>query len=150
MSNRTSPRSSHDQIIKLTIWVSDRKEEFSHRPPTVKRIIADYKRDSGVEVSTKAVSRVFDSLELRLGRPQRQYRLSPATKRRTDRMERLIREVYELSKQVEALSEAIGAGDEIDCSTSDGLNALYRHQHDPSQGTNGREQSSFLPLKEGG
>ena len=123
-NGRLAGRSTHTAVVKLALWVLDR-DDFKATPPTIAKVIADYRVATGNTLAAGTVKTVFESLELPLTRKR------AIMQARTNRMDRLIREVYKLSKRLDHLIAVVGAEDTVESGTTEGLQALYGHRADP-------------------
>ena len=117
-------RSTHTAVVKLALWVLDR-DDFKATPPTVAKVVADYRVATGKTLATSTVKTVFESLGLPLTKKR------SAMTARTNRMDRIIREVYKLSQRLDHLITVVGAEDTVESGTTEGLHALYHHRADP-------------------
>jgi len=122
--NFSRGRTTHTAVVKLALWVMDR-DDFKDSPPTVAKVVADYRVATGQTLATGTIKTVFESLGLPLTRKR------VVMKARSDRMDRLIREVYRLSNRLDHLIAVVGAEDTVDDGLSKGLEALYHHRADP-------------------
>ena len=123
-NGRLAGRSTHTAVVKLALWVLDR-DDFKATPPTIAKVIADYRVATGKTLAAGTVKTVFESLELPLTRKR------AIMQARTNRMDRLIREVYKLSKRLDHLIAVVGAEDTVESGTTEGVQALYCHRADP-------------------
>lgn len=151
----TRNRMDYYEVIRMSLWV-DARQDFKTTHPTVEKVIADYRVASGREAPPSTVRKVFNALGMPLARTvtvrkQRKYKLQEPKpeeakpeelkpkeakirihdRRRSERTDRLIKEVRVLSDRIDRIITVFDAEDDIDHGITDGLRSLVNRQAKP-------------------
>tara|TARA_R100000808_G_scaffold21788_1_gene47161 strand:+ start:57 stop:479 length:423 start_codon:yes stop_codon:yes gene_type:complete len=136
MEKRKLNRSRHDEVVKVTIWANELHNHYTLHPASLEEVAARYNatiperlRKEGGEISLTTFKTVFRQL----GIPFKRGRNGKYRRSKMPRVERLAREVRELSNKLDEVIKLQGLTAVLPIGPSEGIEALCRRHRDPNE-----------------